>query len=465
MPADVFGDPLPKDEKRRRKSSKDTDVVLLNERVAAVASDPTQYALARHLPAQEPGSVGRPGHYPPYVYVLFNSLTSVFGSARRTAAHLQHPHWWDLVKQGVAAVMGATEAEQLPEIGPSRYHWLHNRKKLLEPDLDALMDNFRDESLQQARGQGLLDPEMPRNWSSPERSQLVVGDGTVPKAPSKADKAETYDTTTGLVRHHRVDSGSGLHAEAGDDKNLVWGPKFVMLSARAGSYASRVILDVRYQPPRHEGGEGSIALAALGALFAKAPGCLGTTWDGLFRGVHRAAIARQGRLAINKQHGTVPPRRLDPFATDRCHHDLWSASGRVAERHITEDGTTTLVPLPALKLERRPSAQSCRWYHLLSIPCRHGNHTLRVRVATNGADDKPDKVNRAEQLPQIPEETLSFQTAKGHRADAESTNASLDSSFWNRRMIAYGAARQTLVMLGFAMSQNAVSRYRHQRTK
>lgn len=463
MPADVFGDRLPKEERPTRKSSREQDVVLLNERVAAVAADPDVYKLADLIPTERRSLVGRPGDYPPYIYVIFNALTMVFGSARRTAAHLQHPQWWQIVREGVASVLGQQEADSLPSIGPGRHHWLYNRKILLEPELDRLLTAFRTRALAQAQGQGLLDPDAPRNWSHPTRTQIVVGDGTVPKAPSKARTTQSVDADTGEIRRHRVDPGSGLHAEAGDDANLVWGPKFVLLSARSDEYGSRVILDVRHQPPRHEGGEGSIALEALSSLFPKAPGCLGVAWDGLFRGVHREAIARQGRLVLNNQHGSVHPRRIDPFTTDECRHDLWVVDGRVAERHVIDDGTSRTVPLPATKLERRATENSCRWYHLLRIPCRHGDHEHRIRVATSSTDDVMRKLNRGELLQQIPMRTRAFQLARGRRADAESTNATLDNSFWNGRMIAYGGTRQTLVMLGFAMSQNALSRYVHTR--
>ncbi|GAA2114958.1 hypothetical protein [Streptomyces synnematoformans] len=119
----------------------------------------------------------------------------------------------------------------------------------------------------------------------------------------------------------------------------------MLLSSRTDAYTSHVVLDVRYQPPRHEGGEGSLALTGLRRLFGKAPGCLGVTWDGLFRGVHRAAIADKGHLAINKQQAPSTPAASTPYTTDKCHHDLWTTErGRVTERHITDGGTTTPRP-------------------------------------------------------------------------------------------------------------------------
>ncbi|OIJ87787.1 hypothetical protein BIV25_38190 [Streptomyces sp. MUSC 14] len=53
----------------------------------------------------------------------------------------------------------------------------------------------------------------------------------------------------------------------------------------------------------------------------------------------------------------------------RCRHELWSSGGRVHERAYLDNGTSTLIPLPVRKPERRASAQTHRWYHLLTVLC------------------------------------------------------------------------------------------------
>ncbi|MFJ6139545.1 hypothetical protein [Kitasatospora sp. NPDC092286] len=462
MPTDIFGEAVPKGERSPRKSSRDKDAVTRDDWIAAVAAHPAVYELARLISPHTPKNVGRPGHYPPYVYVIFNALTMVFGSARSTAAHLQCGEIWGRVREGVAANLGKQEADALPACGPTRHHWLYNRTRLLLPRLADLLEAHRALAVRQAEAQGLLDPGAPKNWSNPMRQQLIVGDGTVVKAPTAATAAETVDTTTGEIKRHRFDPGSGLHAESGD-KTMVWGPKFVLFSARGDDYRDRVILEARHQPAGQEGGEARVALDGLRELFREARGALGTVWDGAFRGVHRDEIARQGKLVVNKQHGTCGPRRLVPYLGSKCRHDLWAVDGRVAERRTTEDGTSENIQLPVVKLEQRPSVNDCRWYHLLRIPCRHGDHKVRIRVATNASDEDLGQINRPEWLRQIPPGTRAFQKLAGYRADAESTNASLDRRLWNGRMIAYGAPRQTLVMLGFVMAENAASRALHRR--
>jgi hypothetical protein len=51
----------------------------------------------------------------------------------------------------------------------------------------------------------------------------------------------------------------------------------------------------------------------------------------------------------------------------------------------------------------------------------------------------------------------------GWREDAESLNNTLDRTLYGGRMIAYIAARQLTVMLGFALDRNAIAAYRHRR--
>ncbi|MET7934481.1 hypothetical protein [Streptomyces sp. NPDC005322] len=149
---------------------------------------------------------------------------------------------------------------------------------------------------------------------------------------------------------------------------------------------------------------------------------MGTVYDGAFRGVHRGSFARLGLLVINKQHGSVKPRAYELLRYGRCRHDLWCDQGRIAERILLDDGTSALVPAPVSRIEHRKGQAKSRWYHLLRIPCRHGEHTHRVQVGiTTTPDDRSawDRstgkrrlsdverdFHRAEYLQQIPEQTL-----------------------------------------------------------
>lgn len=464
MPDDLFGEPTPRLPGTRRPRTAQArenaqQSVLRHERLLAVVSHPGTYALADYLPEPALDAPGRPGEFPLYVYLLFNALTALFASARATAAHLQDPSVWAVVRQGVASVLGPEAAEALPDHGPNRNQWLHNRKKLTAL-LPQLLDAFREHALTQATSQGLLDATAPRSWSAPQRAQLVVGDGTVVKSPVNAKKATSVDKRTGEVRHHRIDTGSGEHREGGEERGVkVYGPKFVLVSARNGYYHERVILDLRYQPPKFPGGEAALALESILALVEAAPGLLGVVWDGVVRGVHRDELAKAGLLVVNKQHDGLPNWRLPTLREDGCYHDLWASGGRVAERTLTEDGTEEFRPVPVTRLERRANADAHRWYHVLEIPCaRHGSHTHRVRLDQT-EEDKKQRFNRSEYLRQIPPGTAAFEDVYGNRPDIESLNALLDATWRFKRIIAYGAARQTLAVLGFASAHNAIARH------
>lgn len=188
---------------------------------------------------------------------------------------------------------------------------------------------------------------------------------------------------------------------------------------------------------------------------------LAVVWDGALRGVHRDALAKAGLLVINKQHGGMLPERLTPFRGKDRYHDLWAVDGRVAERIPTEDGTAEYHPIPIAKLENRRGTRTCRWYHVLQISCRHDiPHTHRVRLDQDEAIPR-EAFNTAERLRQIPPGTATFERLYSYRPDSESLNAVLDTAWRHKRIIAYGAERQTLAVLGFAQSQNAISRQVH----
>lgn len=137
-------------------------------------------------------------------------------------------------------------------------------------------------------------------------------------------------------------------------------------------------------------------------------------------------------------------------------HDLWLSKGAVCEQTVLIDGSRQLDPLPITKWERRPNKEGTyRWYHLLRLPCGNAH---RVRV-DNTAQDVKSGFNRAEYLRQHPPETDGYKALYPRRPDGENVNSALDATLWNRRRIAYGAERQTLTMLGFAIGHNALCRW------
>ncbi|MFG2329484.1 hypothetical protein ACGFMM_07650 [Streptomyces sp. NPDC048604] len=492
MPDDLFGDRVHRAQRKKTaRRACESDLRTVSRRVRDIARFEDLYRLAAAV-EQEPGTRrGRPPEYPPYVYVLFLALRGIHGSARYCAGDLQDEAVWKEIRKGVGHYLGEDEAKRLPKTGPSRHQWQHAQRKLLVPRLEALNATFAELALTQALRQGLLPTDRRRCWSGPQRHQLIAGDGTVAKSPTLSTTPYSVDPTTGEVRRHRVDPASSWQKEGGADRKgapaeqtaaatvaredesgeaMVLGTKFVVFSTRHRGYFRRVFLNYAHVPHDQEGGEAAVALSLACDILDAADGCMGVLYDGAFRGMHRDVIARRGRLLINKQHKGTKPRYIRTVAYRRCRHELWSSGGRVHERANLDDGTSTLVPLPVRKLERRASTHTHRWYHLLTIPCPRGPHQHRepVGVTTapgerdDGQSDVETGFHRAEHLLQIPDDTAVHQQLYGGREDAEAGFSQFDRSLWNRRMIAFGAEAQSLVVLGFLLAQNATSAARHQ---
>lgn len=499
MPDDLFGDRIPRAQRTSpRRRATEGDLRTVSRRVKDVARFADLYALAQILaPDHDRPRPGRPPAYPPYVYVLFLALRGIHGSARYCAGDLQDKTVWKKIRKGVARHLGEEEARRLPKKGPTRYQWQHAQKTLLIPHLADLSAAFTELALAQALRQGLLPAEERQLWSNPMRHQLIAGDGTVTKSPTLATAPYTVDTTTGEIRTRRPDPASTWQKEGGgnreeeaqrdttdpanttggkeelvqqeEDDTFVLGSKFVAFSTRHRGYFRRVFLAYAHVPHDHPGGEAAVALDLACTLMDAAEGCMGVLYDGALRGMHRDVVTRRGKLLINKQHKGARPRYLRTLSYKHCRHELWSKGGRVHERAFLDDGTSALIPLPIGKLERRPNTDSYRWYHLMGIDCVRGPHEHREPVAQTttpgerdpGQSDTETGFHRAEHLLQIPDDTATHQRLYGGRDDTESGFSQLDRSLFNRRMIAFGAEAQTLVILGFMLAQNATSAARY----
>ncbi|MEU5425865.1 hypothetical protein AB0H73_09680 [Streptomyces olivoreticuli] len=479
MPDDIFGEALPPDARPSRKRQlSDADQCTQAQRIADVLDYPLIHEMAELLPP--PGAVGCPRRYPPAVYLLLAALMPVTGSKRSAVGSLNSGQW-ARVRASVRRHSGRRAAALLPVTAPSRGQYLYAEAKLLAPHADMLQEHFEQHAVQQALTQGLFPPDAARIWSRPERRQLLVGDATVPKSPSKAEQALTRDPRTGRPRHHRVDPAARLYYENGEQaKTVARGTKWFFASARDDGYHRRVILSYRHVAGGRYEDEAAVAVRAFTALRPQLVGCMGIVYDGAFRGVHRNALARQGLLVINKQHGSARPRTYELLRYRRCRHDLWCDQGRITERLLLDDGTSILAPVPVTRLEHREGASKSRWYHLLRIPCRHGTggghlHRVQVGITTTPADrtscdpstgkrrlsDTERDFHRAEHLQQIPQHTLAHQLAYPYRSDSESVHNQFDQSLWNRRMISYGLERQKIFVLGFVLSHNATSHRIH----
>ncbi|MEU9034632.1 hypothetical protein AB0D45_06915 [Streptomyces sp. NPDC048352] len=476
MPDDIFGAPLPENDRPNRKRQLgDKDQRAMPDRVRDCLNYPLLYELAELLPP--PSNVGCPREYPAIVYMLLTALTPVAKSKRAAVGFLTSPQEWRSVRAHVRRHLGRRAAAALPLSPPSRNQYQDAVDKLLVPSSDLLEEAFRTHAARQALEQGLFPSDAPKVWSRPERRQLLVGDATVPRAISKSRKPETIDDS-GKARSHRVDPAARTYYENGEkQKRQVRGSKWFFASGRSDGYWNRVILSFAHVAGGEYEDEAAVAVRQFVLLKDVLPDCMGIVYDGALRGVHRDTLARYGLLAINKQHGSVKPVFYEHLKVCRSGHELWCSDGRIAESVSLDDGTRILAPVPISKLEHRLGISKSRWYHVLRVPCRYGDHTYRVPVGiTTTPDDRVLRAigtgkrvksdsergfHRAELLQQIPQSTLAHQRVYPYRADSESVHAQFDQSLWNRRMVAYGIERQKIFVLGFALSQNATSHQIH----
>lgn len=145
-------------------------------------------------------------------------------------------------------------------------------------------------------------------------------------------------------------------------------------------------------------------------------------------------------------------------------HDLWTTDGRICERQVIDTGDKHLQPCPVAKVfPRRDVDATHRWYLEFATPSCGTVHRQRIDTTT---DDQTRSHNRAEHLRQhvkTDDGDSVYDRCYGWREDAESLNNTLDRTLYGGRMIAYSAARQLTVMLGFALDRNAIAAYLHRR--
>jgi len=68
------------------------------ERLEALVANDALYELADAVPSPDPTAGGRPRMFPVYMWLLYDALLSVWGSARRVEAELAHPIVWNQLR-------------------------------------------------------------------------------------------------------------------------------------------------------------------------------------------------------------------------------------------------------------------------------------------------------------------------------------------------------------------------------
>ena len=454
------------------------------ERVEAVLANDAIFELAALIPPADPSRGGRPRAYPDYMALIFETLLSVYGSARRVEVELAHPIVWNLIRRHIRKRFRRRPHLWLPDAPMRRHHYLYLRGRYLtRPDiLDALAARHRDLASTQARDLQLLDPDGPGSWTHPDLSRMLYADGKViaPLYKAKPDDIR-IDPTTGEVQSLRYETDAKLHVEG--DGNHAWGIKFVLVATRTPDPHGRIILDIDWVPTA--GGEARTAVSCLTRLAPLVPGAQGVIYDTALRGVHLQTLLRDlGLLPINKvtaaAAGAKSPRRGEGRRVEKTAFietrtiktgsrdasiSLYAQGGAVGLGELNEAGALTYTPLRRIRTHRnRDKSGQYRWYSDYQLPDHYNNATVTVRMHGN-AEDEARGFNRTENVRAIAPTDPDFPRLYPRRLDAESINRGIDDSLWLGRAHSLGHARQHLNLLGYALMVNALALHRHRNAR
>src|SRR4051794_38182705 len=173
------------------------------ERVEALLANSAVYELADLVPEQTE-SGGRPRDYPTFMWLLYEALISVYGSARRVEAELAHPVVWNVIRTTIRERFADRPGRQLPIRPMRRHHYLYARNRYLTDPivLSALAQTHRAIAAKQARSLGLLDPRGAGSWTHPDLSRMIHADGKVitPLFKAKPDDRRVDRLTGEILR-------------------------------------------------------------------------------------------------------------------------------------------------------------------------------------------------------------------------------------------------------------------------
>ncbi|WP_353109066.1 hypothetical protein [Gordonia sp. (in: high G+C Gram-positive bacteria)] len=425
-----------------------------------MATDPIIYALAHVIPGKEQGRPGPERAYGELLFVLYMALTGAVGSHRRAARILGHPDHW-IATRTAASQRGFA----LPAQPPRRWNCEDARRRVLRVQGRQTPDTGLTEILraraaalwcERAHKHGALAGGT-RSNVDPARGNTVYGDGKVTSSMF-GPKARRARRAAGL----QVDGST--HVQGGDNGTSTHGLKFMHVGVRPNDRPnSRLILDMRYVPHSGYGGEAGIAVDALLDLAAREPGATTLCYDGALRGTHLQALADAGYLVFSPPHGsTAKPHALETVTSCACGdtHRLMTVDGYVAERVITDTGTTTDVRCTLLKLSANRRQNSYAWYLEVELSC--GN--LRRFRVNKPSPDGPLRIERLRQAAKDEsDDSAVYNRIYGRREDAESVNNILERTLHGGRSISPSAIGQFLVMLGHALARNAYTELLWQR--
>lgn len=441
------------------------------DRIEAIFRNEAIYELAKLIPEHEEGDAGRPRDFPSYMLFAYEALISVFESARKTDAELSHRHVWRFIQRIVKKMHKQNPEMWLPSKRYTRHHYMYGRNRYLTDPviLERIQELHRKLAAEQAREIGLLDPEGEGSFTHPSLDRLVYGDGKVVTPLYKAKPGTTrVDKETGEIKPVRFESDADLHMEGTGE--MAFGVKFLLSAVRSKDVHGRIILDAQHVPDK--GGEARVAMESFRAVAPHVPGALGAIYDGALRGMHHAELMRDlGWLSINrvtaKEVATRDGKPVKRVEKSKHIEDkkvkgrtvrLFSRGGAIGIVELTETGAQDFVELKRVRTMRQVDGQGrFRFYNEYALP---DGGTVTVRLDTT-EQDKERKLNRSENVRQIPPNDPDFARVYKRRSDAESINRMLEDTLWLGRAHSKGARRQLVNLIGFSIMTNSLAVYLH----
>jgi hypothetical protein len=452
------------------------------DRVEAILGNPAVYELAALVPRPRPGEGGRPRSYPDYMYLVYEALISVYGSARQVEAELAHRVVWKVMRRAVKRQFPDDPKMRLPSRPMRRHHYLYGRNRYLSSPavLARLGRAHRELAATQARQLGLLDPSGPGSWTHPDLTRLLHADGKV-ISPLFSGRLgdKRADHRTGAVRQVRYEPDASLHFEGGG--TAAFGTKFVLVAARSAETRGRIILDVEWVPSKQQ--EAAVAMRCFARLRPLLPGAQGVIYDTALRGVHHQTLLRElGLLPISRVSGAAHLSK--ELRSARGRHErtihledrpiilgdgsvrvlrLVARGGAIGLEDSTGDGNYEFVKLRRVRTLRfQDKSGLYRWYDQVALPDAYGGKTIMVRLQANEFD-AARKFNRTEHVRPIPPDDPDFKRLYGRRSDVESINRGLEDSLYLRRAHSVGHAHQHVNLLGYALMVNSLALDQHHR--
>ncbi|MEB7446663.1 hypothetical protein [Arthrobacter koreensis] len=311
-------------------------------------------------------------------------------------------------------------------------------------------------AIEQAQQQGcLLNDALTVN--KPERKDVIVADGTVPKCRFRT---KTYER---LAKNGKHVPGASFYKEGGEDGTWVHGMKELIFSVRPDeSPNSRILLATFPVTDKTYGGEAGLTVKESLRFKKEIPGFLGFRFDGAFRGVHIDPLMKAGISVVTPVPKSDKRHLLYEVKCSKGHvHELHTESGEFCEIELLDTGEKNTIPCKRVKQYANPPRTkdgTYRHYAEIRLSCG-AIHRERLDL-TKG--DRDLKLNRTERIRQHPPESPYYKDTYGYRADIESTNNNLDSGLYRQRMTVDTLERQALIMIGFCIARNSISQQVHE---